>query len=335
VSLDTDQVTFKMNVLLNNFFCGRDSAVAGSQPVSGLGGKETVSSKDKDKIVQLTPAEPFNWTGLYVGGHIGAIWNDFDFGSYDTDVDASQQFFSSGPLAATSTQGTISGPGVSLPFDVVSFRTPSPSSNSLDSNSDWGLIGGGQAGYNYQWHNWVFGVEGDFSGSSTSGWEKFSQTSEAFIFDEPFLAVTTLNTMRKVETSWSASLRGRIGYAHGPLMVYGTGGATWTDVQVWNTDTASTDFLLFGDTFEFSAFDKNTNKDEKVVMGWTAGGGVEWALTRMVSMGLEYRHNWYGSDSYGFDAHQGPIFPGSTSVNLDGDQVTFRVNFLLGHIHGP
>jgi opacity protein-like surface antigen len=81
--------------------------------------------------------------------------------------------------------------------------------------------------------------------------------------------------------------------------------------------------------------DKNSSKDEDVVMGWTAGGGVEWAFTKIASMALEYRHNWYGDDTYSFDAHHGPIYPGSTRVNLDSDQVTFRVNLLLGRNLGP
>ena len=352
VDLTSDQVTFKMNGLLNTFFFGHDDAMAGSPPAFGSGqgmtfasvkvrdGKETMSYKDKDKIVQMPPAEPFSWTGLYAGGHVGGIWNDFDFGSYDTDVDAAQQFFTMNPTVASSQPRAITPQGaiMMLPSDVVSFRSPgSGSGNSLDRSSDSGIIGGGQAGYNYQWRNWVFGVEGDFSGSSTSGSEKFSQTGEAYLaIDEVGeLAVTTLNTMRKMETNWSASLRGRIGYAHGPLMLYGTGGATWTDVQVWSNDTAATDFLFGSEFFDFSVTDQNSSKDQAVVMGWTAGGGVEWAFTKITSMALEYRHNWSGDDSYGFDAHHGPIYPGSTRVNLDGDQVTFRVNLLLGRNLGP
>jgi outer membrane immunogenic protein len=78
----------------------------------------------------LTPSY-YNWTGFYVGGHVGGAWADKDW---------SQTF-----------------PG-GAPF----------SSNGTSFSAD-GFIGGGQIGYNWQTGNWVFGVEGDVSWSGQSG----------------------------------------------------------------------------------------------------------------------------------------------------------------------
>ena len=77
------------------------------------------------------PAAPlpaaYNWTGLYVGGHIGGAW---------IDETAS---FAGTSLIATSTIG-----------------------REYQLNHQ-GFLGGVQLGYNYQIQNWVLGVQGDFS----------------------------------------------------------------------------------------------------------------------------------------------------------------------------
>lgn len=338
VDFTSDQVTLKLNVLLNNFF-SHEGEYAGTNPDERLSYANIRDGKDaKDKVVQLAPQEVFSWTGPYIGGHVGGVWTDFDFDPYTTDVDVLQQadqgFFNANPVPNGPQPAALIGP-----FDVASFRVPSSGNGShggdLDNNSDAGIIGGGQVGYNYQWHHWVFGAEFDFSGSTAKGWERFSDTQSVFVDESPFLGMTTLQTMRTVETDWTMSLRGRVGYACGRVMLYLTGGPMWTDVRVGNHEVASTDFLFLGELFEGNVTNSNKNKDEDVVMSWTGGGGIEWAFTKIASMALEYRHNFGTDETFNFDAHNGPIFPGSTNVDLEGDQVTFRVNFLLGKLGQP
>src|SRR6185312_15495539 len=70
------------------------------------------------------PAPMFNWTGFYIGGNVGAAWENLT----TTDVDG---------FAALATPGT---------------RTKL---------HDTGFIGGGQLGYNFQSGNWLVGIEGD------------------------------------------------------------------------------------------------------------------------------------------------------------------------------
>lgn len=100
-----------------------------------------------------------------------------------------------------------------------------------DDGSDNVFAGGVQAGYNWQKHGpWVFGVEGDIS----------------FIEDIDYLA----------------TIRGRVGYAVGNVLFYGTGGAAFLGVE---------DF--FGDSETFT--------------GWVAGFGADYKLTQNVSVGAE------------------------------------------------
>jgi outer membrane immunogenic protein len=80
------------------------------------------------KAPTLTPSY-YNWSGFYVGAHIGGAWADKDW---------TQTF----PTAFAG--------------NSASFRAD-------------GFIGGGQIGYNWQTGNWVFGLEADASWSGQSG----------------------------------------------------------------------------------------------------------------------------------------------------------------------
>lgn len=76
----------------------------------------------------------FNWTGFYVGGHIGGAWTN-------------QQFINN---------GNSGGFGDLVPGEGYRQR-----------NS--GVLGGAQIGYNWQANNYVFGVEGTISGLDNKG----------------------------------------------------------------------------------------------------------------------------------------------------------------------
>src|SRR5476649_920545 len=81
-----------------------------------------------------------------------------------------------------------------------------------------GFLGGGQVGYNWQTGALVLGVEGDFQGSS----QKRSTTTTI-----GGIAFTVDQTL-----PWFGTARGRIGYAAGPWLFYGTGGLAWANYQL-------------------------------------------------------------------------------------------------------
>jgi outer membrane immunogenic protein len=76
----------------------------------------------------------YNWTGCYIGAHVGAGWGSSDWTN----------------TANTTAFGDLT-PGEGF------------------SQTNLGFIGGGQLGCNYQLDRWVFGVEGTFSGSTIDG----------------------------------------------------------------------------------------------------------------------------------------------------------------------
>src|SRR5262245_42948274 len=85
------------------------------------------------KAPGVPPAPPptYNWSGFYVGGNVGGAWGD-------RHVDYVLDVFSAGVFGSTS---------LSFPPRPASFRTS-------------GVIGGLQAGWNWQFHrNWLIGQE--------------------------------------------------------------------------------------------------------------------------------------------------------------------------------
>lgn len=341
VDISSDQVTLRCNVLLSHFFGHQEyagttaSADTGSNAENMALGYTRVSTKDKNVVPEVLP-EPFSWTGLYLGGNIGGTWTDYNFGTFDQEVDLDQQLAQVDHMLW----------GTPL-FGVASFSFPGSATGgaqSFDAGSDASMLGGGEVGFNKQWGHFVAGIEADFDGAPSSqsitlqGSAVTLQTNgETF----PAYAVTNVSATRKAEELWRASVRGRFGYAAGPggrVLLYATGGVAWSDVRVWAIDSATTDFFQTTPSGAFlvvSASNRNASKDDNIELGWTVGGGGEYAFNDIVSVGLEYRHNGFGDHTYNFTGHHGPVFPSSTRVDLDSDQVTFRVNFLLGHVHGP
>lgn len=115
-----------------------------------------------------------------------------------------------------------------------------------------GFLGGVQAGYNWQAANWVFGVEADIQGSAMKD-------------DENCLLVCTAGVPGAVnydqKMSWLGTVRGRVGFATGPSLIYLTGGLAYGKVETQITET------LVGTPGSFT-FDNSRS-------GWTIGGGIE------------------------------------------------------------
>jgi outer membrane immunogenic protein len=120
-----------------------------------------------------------------------------------------------------------------------------------------GFVFGGTLGANYQAGSWVFGVEGDGGWTDSSGFGTFTTTRTTSLRAGGCL---TKNT-------WLATVRGRAGYAFDRFFVYGTGGAAFGNVQA-----------------NFS----NEPISSATKAGWTAGGGVEYALGWGWSAKAEY-----------------------------------------------
>ena len=148
----------------------------------------------------------YDWTGFYVGVHVGYGW-----GNGDTKV-------APRPSAAT--------------FVNLLPQTLNPDPT--------GIVGGGQVGYNRQWQLLVLGAEADLSGTGMDGSQVRSPITQNN--NTPFPGAGN-NIRAQQNTSWFGTVRGRVGGTPVPrLLIYGTGGLAFGHVE----GSANTDFRPVG-----------------------------------------------------------------------------------------
>jgi outer membrane immunogenic protein len=169
--------------------------------------------------------------------------------------------------------------------ESTAFVPPATGSASLGEN---GIIGGAHAGYNWQFGSMVTGLEGDFEGTSL---RKSSNclTADAGVGNaSPGICFpSTLAYGYRTALPWQSSTRARLGYAFDNFLVYGTGGVAIADVSTRYTQSGSG----FGDA-EMGAQSFN-----RTAVGFTVGGGVEYAINANWSARAEYRFSDFGKVS--------------------------------------
>ncbi|HMN51826.1 MAG TPA: porin family protein [Xanthobacteraceae bacterium] len=124
-----------------------------------------------------------------------------------------------------------------------------------------GIVAGGTLGMNIQRGNLVYGLEADLSYSDINGSTAQINCVGACI----------------TELKWFGTVRGRLGIAYDRVMPYITGGVAFGRVNA----SIGAPLLTSGNSTE---------------VGWTAGAGIEFALSRRWSMKLEYLHVNVGDD---------------------------------------
>ncbi len=173
-----------------------------------------------------------------------------------------------------------------------------------DSVGSHGAIAGGQVGYNYQLGNLVLGGEGDFDWSGIRG----------STIPDPQNG-PALESHLSADQRWLSTVRARIGYAFGPVLVYATGGLAITEASITDTKLVNS-----ADTPRSAS---NTH------VGGTVGGGVEWAFADHWSAKVEYLHTWFGDETYHLNTSTGPYaaVTVATSIHFSSDIVRAGINY--------
>jgi outer membrane immunogenic protein len=117
-----------------------------------------------------------------------------------------------------------------------------------------GIEGGAYVGANYQWGNFVVGAEGDLLYSGANG-------------DDGGI---------DVDQGLNGSMRARAGIALDRFLVYGTGGAAVTSLEL----------------------DDGISDDQQTLWGWTLGAGTEAMVWRNVTARVEYRYTDYQDKTF-------------------------------------
>lgn len=175
-----------------------------------------------------------------------------DLGGYRAEVEPADN---SPPVKLTPWRGFYVGlnGGYAWGSGDPTIVTDDTDSGALDAIDPSGFLGGGQIGYNAQFGNFVIGAEADIQG----GWVDGSKAGNV----PPLGAVATSS-----ELNWLSTVRGRIGFAGDRMLIYGTGGVAWADMDFTANGVSG------GDT----------------MTGYAVGGGVEWMLSGNWTARAEY-----------------------------------------------
>jgi outer membrane immunogenic protein len=151
-----------------------------------------------------------------------------------------------------------------------------------------GLVGG-TAGYNWQLGSAVLGIEGDID------WANLKGTNSS----------TLCPAGCSTSDSWLSTVRGRAGYAFGGVLPYVTGGLALGDIRAATPGFAGA---------------SNTSA------GWTAGGGIEFALPGNWSAKAEYLYVDLGRFNCGVSCNGLP----TDNVSMHDNVVRAGVNYRFG-----
>jgi outer membrane immunogenic protein len=162
---------------------------------------------------------------------------------------------------------------------------------SFGSNTASGVLGGIQAGCNYQVGGWVFGIQGDYDWTNASNNNANPLAVAGFV----------LSDQSKIKSL--ASVTGRVGYAWDRFLGYVKAGGAWVQ----------------GDySFQVGGFPVATASATQ--SGWTIGVGGEYAFLNWLTGFVEY-------DYYNFDnSNSGALFCAAAVCGIAVTNVGVKTN---------
>jgi outer membrane immunogenic protein len=211
------------------------------------------------------PAVGHDWSGVYVGGHVG------------------------GGLTNVAMQDpSLAGLLADCCYGVFTQFI----SNAAIPNANGGaFLGGAQAGWNYQVGRFIIG--GDFDFSETNMKANATGVSQA-------TAGLGANETLSVRTDWTATATATFGYAAlDRLLWYNKVGIAWAhDSYGYSLSGIGTNTACCGPV-GLTPFAMQSSA-AAIVTGWTIGTGFAWALTDKWSARIEYDYLNFGSKSVDF-----------------------------------
>ena len=243
---------------------------------------------------EMTDDTPFS--GIYIGAAGGYDVQPNDVGSSILFDRGSNGSF--GDTVSTAAGANAFSPGFCNGRARGATPTPGGCANDRDGWSYYGRIG-----MDSQRGNVVIGAVGEF------GKSEITDSVSAF-------STTPANYVMTRKLDWEASIRGRVGYAPGTTLFYGTFGPGYAriDREFTTTNTANA----------FSQFGKRNQ------WGIVGGGGIEQKLGKNFSIGMEYTYHQYRDDDARVRVTQGaapttnPFVRGGTTTDFRRSDTQFR-----------
>jgi outer membrane immunogenic protein len=253
---------------------GMDAAVAGDLPPGVI-----YPAGAPAGIVYPAASPTFTFTGFYAGGTVGGALGSSKY--------------SETPSGTFAIRESINGNMVAVPLQNVAAVGTS-------STAPRGVIGGVEAGYNWQIGHFVLGFETDFSGwnlSSSAGVVGVGYSANP-IPQAPDMCIgkptgkspnqkcpgTSFTSTTSTNSSWLFTARPRLGFANGNQLIYLTGGLAVSDVSFAQSN------VLTGYGQRPGSGPTLAGATSSTEVGWTAGFGIEYALSWNWLIKAEYLH---------------------------------------------
>jgi outer membrane immunogenic protein len=181
--------------------------------------------------------------------------------------------------------------------------------------TDHGAIGGFQTGHNWQFGSWVLGIEHQI---------QFSNLKQTLTIASAVGALRPGDSFNDKIDSLNAT-RAKVGWAWDRLLLFTAAG-----LETGFVNGSASYVARPGGSPALTFSDNNTFH-----VGYTVGGGLDYALTDKVSVGVEYRYFDLGKQTYNLGAVTGIAAAGASTVsndlNLRASEVMARLNMKLGN----
>jgi outer membrane immunogenic protein len=247
---------------------------AGSASAADL--SRPIATKSPPPLV--TPA--FTWTGAYVGLNGGVDWENTQtqYSYSSTPGGGFDQLFGPG-MPPMVPPGPLNVPGSSAVDSALAIGFLAPSLGK--STTAVGIVGG-QWGYNYQIQQYVLGFETDLDWVGGAKTTTFTSLPNGII---------TLNATQTAGLEALGTVRARLGYAIDRNLFFVTGGLAYGEVKASTMATAVAPALS-------TEADIVSGSASGWRVGYTVGGGYEYAFTNNLTGKIEYLFYNLGTANY-------------------------------------
>ncbi len=264
---------------------------------------------------EVVASSPFSWAGIYFGGQVGgfsgktsAITRDVDIPLYPDEESKSKPWVPVEKQDMPELSGFIGGFYAGVNFDlgnnfIVGIDTDMLLTEKKDTKTrfyaDESSAGGPDTGGSGTEGSGTegSGTEGsgtEGSGTEGSGTEEKSRKRAKLVsrqgrglsrsVAEDKDSLTFNHTLKQ---KWTGATRVRVGFSAGRVMPYIAGGVAYGQFQ----DILST-VITGGEPFN------RTSDVTKTMIGYTLGGGVDFAMTDHLVVRAEYRYSDFGKKKF-------------------------------------
>lgn len=173
-------------------------------------------------VYKAAPCVGCDWNGFYAGGNVGV-------GMATSTTTETWNWVNTIPT------GTLIGIGGG-PLFATAAPTPFSTTFTNQYHHDGrGILGGVQAGYNWQIGRVVIGAEGDWSWTKQNDTASYGAQPLPGIFPPLpnffFIPASAQGWTSEQRLDWVSTARGRLGWAQGTNLWYVTGGAAWARIE--------------------------------------------------------------------------------------------------------